>query len=67
MPTAARLEKQSSNDSQEPQKLVHNLVEKKIRNLEKRKVSIIYSFLRLNRHLFALIIRLTFILIFIFI
>jgi hypothetical protein len=37
MPTAARLEKQSSNDSQEPQKLVHNLVEKKIRNLEKRK------------------------------
>jgi hypothetical protein len=67
MPTAARLEKQSSNDLQEPQKLVHNLVEKKIRNLEKRKVSIIYSFLRLNRHLFALIIRLTFILIFIFI
>jgi hypothetical protein len=60
MPTAARLEKQSSNDLQEPQKLVQNLVEKKIRNLEKRKVSIIDSFLRLNRHLFALNIRLLF-------
>jgi hypothetical protein len=37
MPTAAKLEKQSSNELQEPQKLVQNLVEKKIRNLEKRK------------------------------
>jgi len=44
MPTAAKLEKQSSNDLQEPQKLVQNLAEKKIRNLEKRKVSIIDSF-----------------------
>ncbi len=43
MPTDATLEKQYSNESQEPQNLVQNLVANKINLLEKRKVSIIDS------------------------